>query len=136
MATSSTKPRENQATMHFGTPEQERIRANDESTETNGKIGNVQTITELVKDVVLAEENQSRPIDATTIALIAVAISFGLVFVFIGVYFTSAKLRKRRQRAREVKEQKFKLGHQYEIVVSKPAHPRVVTPSDIYMNYY
>ena len=87
-------------------------------------------------DVVLTEENKSRPIDATTIALIAVAVSFGLLLVFIIVYFASAKMRKRRHRAREVKEQKFKLGHQYEIVVSKPAHPRVVTPSDIYMNYY
>ena len=87
-------------------------------------------------DVVLTEESKPKPIDATTIALIAVAVSFGLLVIFIIAYFASAKVRKNRQRAREVKEQKFKLSHQYEIVVSKPSDPGIVKPSDIYMNYY
>ena len=83
-----------------------------------------------------SQKNSTKPVDGTTIALIAIAISFGALLIAIVFYFVATQARKRRRRAQEVKESKFKLGHQYEIQISSPTDPSVVTPSDIYMNYY
>ena len=72
------------------------------------------------------------------IGMIVMAGLFGFLLLLIILYFASGKMRKRRAHAREVK-QKFKLGQRnlsQEIEISQPKDPKVVTSSDIYMNYY
>ena len=86
-----------------------------------------------IADDPIRSEGENRSVnDGGIISTIVLAALFAFAICAAGLYVYTDQKRKRRQQ-NEIKDLKY---DQFEVQIRQPRNPKIVTSSDIYMNYY